>query len=83
MIRALTAANDPATGSRGRCVCRFSPTVVRRSVTYLAKEEMDALLAAPDRNTLQCRRDHAVLLLYNTRARADGVAHTRIIDLDL
>jgi site-specific recombinase XerD len=53
-------------------------------VTYLEKEEMDAVLAAPDRSTPQGRRDYAVLLfLYNTGARADEVAHVRIADLDL
>jgi integrase/recombinase XerD len=56
----------------------------RALVCYLEKEEMDALLAAPDRGTAQGRRDHAVLLfLYNTGARADEVAHVRIADLDL
>jgi integrase/recombinase XerD len=53
-------------------------------VTYLEKNEMDALLAAPDRGTVQGRRDYAVLLfLYNTGGRADEVAHVRIVDLDL
>ena len=53
-------------------------------VTYLEKDEMDALLAAPDRGTAQGRRDYAVLLfLYNTGARADEVAHVQINDLDL
>jgi integrase/recombinase XerD len=53
-------------------------------VTYLEKAEMDALLEAPDRSTTLGRRDHAVLLfLYNTGARADEVAHVRIVDLDL
>ena len=56
----------------------------RPLVTYLEKDEMDALLAAPDPDTAQGRRDHAVLLfLYNTGARADEVAHVRIADLDL
>jgi site-specific recombinase XerD len=56
----------------------------RPLVTYLEKDEMDALLAAPDRDTTQGRRDYGVLLfLYNTGARADEVAHVRIIDLDL
>lgn len=56
----------------------------RPLVTYLEKEEMDALLAAPDQGTMQGRRDSAVLLfLYNTGARADEVAHVRIADLDL
>lgn len=36
---------------------------VRRQVTFLTRPEVDALLAAPDRNTWCGRRDHAVLLL--------------------
>jgi len=53
-------------------------------VTYLEKDEMDALLAAPDRGTAQGCRDHAVLLfMYNTGARADEVAHVQITDLAL
>lgn len=56
----------------------------RSSITYLEKSEMDALLDAPDRSTEQGRRDHAVLLfLYNTGARADEAAQTRISDLAL
>jgi integrase/recombinase XerD len=56
----------------------------RPLVTYLEKEEMDALLAAPEQNSTQGRRDHAVLLfLYNTGARADEAAHVQIADLDL
>jgi len=53
-------------------------------VTYLEKTEMDALLEAPAMTTALGRRDHALLLfLYNTGARADEVAHVRIVDLDL
>jgi len=53
-------------------------------VTYLEKEEMDALLAAPDRQAAQGRRDYAILLfLYNTGARADEAAQLRIADLEL
>jgi integrase/recombinase XerD len=53
-------------------------------VTYLEKDEMEALLAAPKGSTALGRRDHAVLLfLYNTGARADEVAHVRIADLEL
>jgi len=53
-------------------------------VTYLEKDEMDALLAAPDQGSRQGRRDYAVLLfIYNTGARADEVAHVQIGDLDL
>lgn len=53
-------------------------------VTYLEKDEMEALLAAPDLSTAQGRRDHAMILfLYNTGARADEAAHVQISDLDL
>jgi integrase/recombinase XerD len=53
-------------------------------VCYLEKEEMDALLAAPDVNTTQGCRDQALLLfLYNTGARADEAAHVLIGDLTL
>lgn len=56
----------------------------RPLIAYLEKDEMDALLAAPDRGHPQGRRDHAVLLfLYNTGARADEAAHVRVGDLDL
>jgi len=57
---------------------------VKTQVCYLEKSEMDALLAAPDRGASQGRRDYAMLLfLYNTGARADEAAQTRISDLDL
>lgn len=53
-------------------------------VCYLEKQEMDALLAAPDVHTTQGRRDQALLLfLYNTGARADEAAHVLIGDLQL
>lgn len=53
-------------------------------VTYLEKHEMDALLAAPDRNTPQGYRDYALLLfLYNTGARADEAAQLKIENIDL
>ena len=58
--------------------------VARPLVAYLEKDELDALLNAPDQRTAQGRRDYAVLLfLYNTGARADEVAQVRIGDLDL
>jgi integrase/recombinase XerD len=53
-------------------------------VPYLEKPEMDALLAAPDRETAQGRRDYSLLLfLYNSGARADEAAHLTIADIDL
>ena len=53
-------------------------------ITYLEKEEMDALLAAPDPNTEQGYRDYAMLLfMYNAGTRADETANMRIGDLQL
>ena len=52
-------------------------------ITYLDKPEMDAILASPDRQTLQGQRDYAVLLfLYNSGARASEAATLRIADVD-
>lgn len=53
-------------------------------ISYLEKDEMDALLAASDAETAQGLRDRAILLfLYNTGARADEVAHVRVMDISL
>ena len=42
----------------------------KRLVSYLTRDEVKALLAAPDRTTRSGRRDHALLLtLYNSGAR--------------
>ena len=61
-----------------------SKQAARPLIAYLEKDEMDALLSAPDMTTLQGQRDHAVLLfLYNTGARADEAAHVCIADLHL
>ena len=55
-----------------------------RPVGYLEKDEIDALLAAPDRTSRLGSRDHALLLfLYNTGARADEVAQLTVGDLRL
>jgi site-specific recombinase XerD len=54
----------------------------REIVPHLNKEEMDALLAAPDRRTDQGARDYALLLfLYNSGARASEAAQLTIGDL--
>jgi integrase/recombinase XerD len=53
-------------------------------VGYLEKEEMKALLAAPDRQTAQGIRDYTLLLfVYNTGARASEVSRLTVGDLDL
>src|SRR5712691_3897415 len=54
------------------------------TVTYLEKAEIDALLATPDRTSLQGQRDYALLLfLYNTGARATEAAQTNVGALHL
>jgi len=54
------------------------------TISYLEKQEMDALLATPDRGRLQGQRDYALLLfLYNSGARASETAHVTVGDLDL
>lgn len=56
----------------------------QRSVSYLEKAEIDALLAAPNLRSAQGRRDHLLLLfLYNTGARADEAAQVLVRDLNL
>ena len=53
-------------------------------VTYLEKPEIDALLAAPDRDTAQGQRAHMLLLfLYNTGARVSEATALTIHDLQL
>ena len=53
-------------------------------VSYLEKDEMQALLSQPNRHAAQGIRDHALLLfLYNTGARASEVSRLTVEDLDL
>jgi site-specific recombinase XerD len=53
-------------------------------IGYLEKEELDALLRAPNRHTTLGVRDHALLLfLYNTGARADEAARLTFGNLQL
>ena len=50
----------------------------KRLVGYLSRDEVKALLAAPDRTTWSGRRDHALLLtLYNSGARVSEVIALR------
>jgi site-specific recombinase XerD len=51
---------------------------------FLTREEVEAVLAGPDRATWSGRRDHAMLMtLYNTGARVSEIATLRVTDLDL
>jgi integrase/recombinase XerD len=50
----------------------------KRQVHYLSRDEVKALLAAPDRTVWSGRRDHALLLtLYNTGARVSEIIALR------
>jgi site-specific recombinase XerD len=52
------------------------------TVSYLNREEMNALLSAPDKTTLQGRKDYALLLfLYNSGARVSETASLTIGNL--
>jgi len=54
----------------------------RTPVTYLEKEEINALLQAPDRRSKLGQRDYALLLfLYNSGARASEAVRVAIEDL--
>lgn len=53
-------------------------------ISYLEKNEMEAMLNAVDRNTPLGRRDHAIMLfMYNTGARAQETADARVSWLSL
>lgn len=53
-------------------------------IDYLEKEEMEALLNAPDKTSQQGYRDYVIILfMYNTGARADEVSKLTVKDLDL
>jgi integrase/recombinase XerD len=57
---------------------------IKTVILSLDKPQMEALLGAPDRQTAQGRRDHALLLfLYNSGARAQEAAQLLISELDL
>lgn len=61
-----------------------SKRYVKRSVTFLDAEEIEALLAAPDRTTWVGRRDHALLLLaLQTGLRASELTSLRCKDVVL
>ena len=56
--------------------------VAPKQMPYLEKEEIDTLLATPDRRYSLGRRDYAILLfLYNTGARAQEVADALVRNL--
>jgi integrase/recombinase XerD len=57
---------------------------VTRTIPYMEKDEIEAVLQAPDRTTAQGRREHALMLfLYNTGARADEAAQLAVGNVEM
>lgn len=81
----FVGAEEPSLVDQCRRVCavplKRAPV---RAISYLERDEMEALLAAPDRSTASGRRDHAMLLfLYNTGARVQELVGACATDLQL
>jgi site-specific recombinase XerD len=91
---AFIAARDPLAAAQCAAVLRISTKrSPRRDVCYRDVEEVAAILAQPDRSTLEGQRDHALLAcLYNTGSRIqealdlcpqaihfDAPAHVRLL----
>jgi integrase/recombinase XerD len=75
----LVALNEPACVHQASTIMAI-PTkrTTKRLVHFLSREEIDALIAAPDLARLTGRRDHALLLtLYNSGARASEIISLR------
>ncbi len=65
-----------------RILAMPSKRYVRRTVSFLDRAEMDAILAAPDRSTWLGRRDHAILLVgFQTGLRASELINLRRCDV--
>lgn len=59
-----------------------SKKATNRLITYLERDEMEAVMSAPDASTELGFRDHVILrLLYNTGARVDEVAALKVRDV--
>lgn len=56
----------------------------RQLISFLTDDEVDAILAAPDRHTWVGRRDHALLLLaIQTGLRVSQLTSLRCTDIEL
>ena len=65
-----------------RILAMPSKRYVRRTVEFLDRAEMDALLAAPDRSTWVGRRDHVILVVaLQTGLRASELINLRRCDI--
>jgi integrase/recombinase XerD len=76
---------DPsALASMARALAIPTKRFDRPLLGFLSREEMDALLAAPDRSTWSGHRDHVLLMtLYNTGARVSEILAVHVGDVSL
>lgn len=79
------AVEEPVFGEQCRRICALPlKRAPVRTVPYLEPDEMDALLAAPDRTSRLGRFHHMIILfLYNTGARVAELVSVRAADLRL
>ena len=79
------AYEDPGSmGVAQRVITIPGKRTVRRVLSYLRKDELDVLLATPDRKSSKGRRDHALLLfLARTGARVSEAVAVNVSDLRL
>jgi integrase/recombinase XerD len=75
----LVALNEPACVHQAASIMAIPvKRTDKRLVHFLSRDEIDALLAAPDLKIAAGRRDHALLLtLYNSGARASEIITLR------
>jgi integrase/recombinase XerD len=77
-FRWLTLQNPELVGMATRILAIPVKRTDRRLIQSLTREEIDALITAPDQLQWQGRRDHALLLtLYNTGARVSEITALR------
>jgi integrase/recombinase XerD len=77
-FRWMTLRDPTIVGTATRILAIPVKRTDRRLVQSFTRDEMDALLAAPDQQQWQGRRDHALLLtLYNTGARVSEITALR------
>ena len=79
----FVAMNEPAHMLHCQKILAMpSKRYVRRTVEFLDRAEMDALLIAPDRSTWVGRRDHAILIVaLRTGLRASELINLRRCDI--
>jgi len=71
----IVAVRDPESiALANRVIAIPSKRTTRPLITYLTRDEIDAVLAVPDQTTWRGSRDHALLMtLYNSGARASQI----------